>query len=139
MYLGYSYKKELSILTSKLTLHFNKEINLHFFSEVEVEGKWLQGFCVSGLSQELPRALALEMIKDFKNVFINKENISEVLFVICENKEVLNSWYKMRWDGLVSTKLCREFNYFETHIDEKLIIKRRKELELEFADKLQTA
>jgi hypothetical protein len=139
MYLGYNHKEELTKLTSKLTLHFQKEIKLHFFGEVEVNGKYLQGFCVSGLNQELPRAIALDMIKDFKCIHINKENTSEVLFVVCESKEVLNLWYKMRWEGLVATSVCRKFNFFDSKTDEKEVMAYRLQKEQELADKLCVA
>lgn len=137
MYLGYYHKEELSLLVSRLTLHFQKEIKLYFFSEVEVNGKWLQGFSVSGLNQELSLSVAQECIKGFKHIFINKENLPhEVLFVVCENKDVINSWYQMRWEGLVADRVCRKFDFFCIPADPEDVAEYRALIEIELTDRL---
>jgi hypothetical protein len=136
-YLGYEYKKELSIFVSRLTLKLQKEIKLYFFSEIETEvGKkknGLQGFTITRYN--ISKEDALEMTKDLKCIHVNEKdtNSSETLFIIAQDNETVQAWYDMMRDGRISTILVREFNLGNGGpFDDDLISKMKKrKLELD--------
>lgn len=133
MYLGYNYKQELSIMCSRLTLLLQKEIYFTFFSEIEVDGDYLQGFSIN---KEITEEQALQVIKGLNTIYLNQDNKSERLFIICKDKEVLNKYYKMRWDGHIATIVCRKFDYFRNAHSESEVKKFRLKVEREQANKL---
>jgi len=110
-YLGYEYKKELSILVSRLTLKFNKEIKLHFFGETVINNtKCLEGFTFTEGNCDIEEYESL--IVDLKCIFLNKKDThtkSEICFIICSEPEIVQEWYDMMYEGNVAMSIIRKF------------------------------
>ena len=118
-YLGYKWQDQVSILASRLTLMLGKEIKLSFLSDTTVRaiGKYdkepkeypIQGFCLSsGCSHSDKRDQIREMIKDLECIYLNEEYSYELAFAVCAYPSVMQSYYDMRYDGLVADRLIRK-------------------------------
>ena len=117
-YLGYQWQDEVSILASRLTLLFGKEIKLSFLSQAQVKavGKYdiekeeytVQGFCLSsGSSHSDKRDQIREMVKDLKCIHLNEHDDYEIVFAVCAYPAVMQAWYDMMHEGTVATQLIR--------------------------------
>lgn len=115
-YLGYQWQDQVSILASRLTLMLGKEIKLSFLSEATVKavGEYdkkpkeypIQGFCLSsGCSHSDKRDQIREMIKDLKCIYLNEEYSYELAFAVCAYPSVMQSYYDMRYEGIVCNNL----------------------------------
>jgi len=115
-YLGYQWQDEVSILASRLTLLFGKEIKLSFMSVATVKaiGKYddekkeyqIQGFCLSsGSSHSDKRDQIREILKDLKCIHLNEYYNDEIAFAVCAYPSVMQAWYDMMWEGVISTRL----------------------------------
>lgn len=135
-YLGYNYKNELATFMSRLTLHLQKEISFYFFDEIEVSGEGLQGFSLSNIqcNTEEFRTVCKELIKDLECIHLNEWDTHECLFIVCKDKNVLNSWYKQKWDGIVAMKVCQKFNFFESPVNDDEVKAYRMAIEAELSD-----
>ncbi len=117
-YLGYQWQDEVSILASRLTLLFGKEIKLSFLSTATVRAKGiydtekeeytLQGFCLSsGSSHSDKRDQIREMVKDLKCIHLNEDYKCEIAFAVCAYPSVMQAWYDMMYEGTVADRLIR--------------------------------
>lgn len=117
-YLGYQWQDEVSILASRLTLLFGKEIKLSFLSDTRVKAKGeydtekkeytVQGFCLSsGSSHSDKRDQIREMIRDLKCIHLNEHYTYEIAFAVCAYPAVMQAWYDMMHEGTVATQLIR--------------------------------
>jgi hypothetical protein len=117
-YLGYQWQDEVSILASRLTLLFGKEIKLSFLSTTTVKavGEYdkekkeytVQGFCLSsGSSHSDKRDQIREMIKDLKCIHLNEHYNYEIAFAVCAYPSVMQAWYDMMFEGTVADRLIR--------------------------------
>jgi hypothetical protein len=115
-YLGYQWQDEVSILASRLTLLFGKEIKLSFLSTATVRAKGVydkekeeytvQGFCLStGSSHSDKRDQIREMVKDLKCIHLNEHYNYEIAFAVCAYPSVMQAWYDMMFEGTVATQL----------------------------------
>lgn len=115
-YLGYQWQDEVSILASRLTLLFGKEIKLSFLSSTTVKAVGgydekkeeypIQGFCLSsGSSHDDKRDQIREMVKDLKCVHMNERYNYEIAFAVCAYPSVMQAWYDMMWEGTIATQL----------------------------------
>jgi hypothetical protein len=115
-YLGYQWQDEVSILASRLTLLFGKEIKLSFLSDTRVKAKGeydkepeeytVQGFCLSsGSSHSDKRDQIREMLKDLKCIHLNERYNYEIAFTVCAYPSVMQAWYDMMHEGTVCTQL----------------------------------
>jgi regulator of sigma D len=134
MYLGYKWKTEFSELISSLTLILGEKVKANFFEPIEVNNHYLQGFCVTYSTYLGSDKISLidNLLKELKlnNIFRNKESEYEVLFVICSDKSVMQSFYDKRYEQKVATKVCEGFNYFyDIEVSQEEINKFREEVE----------
>ena len=117
-YLGYQWQDEVSILASRLTLLFGKEIKLSFLSTATVRavGQYdtekkeytVQGFCLSsGSSHSDKRDQIREMVKDLKCIHLNEHYNYEIAFAVCAYPSVMQAWYDMMHEGTVADRLIR--------------------------------
>ena len=117
-YLGYQWQDEVSILASRLTLLFGKEIKLSFLSTATVRAKGiydkekeeytLQGFCLSGGSSHSDKRDQIrEMVKDLKCIHLNEDYKCEIAFAVCAYSSVMQAWYDMMYEGTVADRLIR--------------------------------
>ena len=117
-YLGYQWQDEVSILASRLTLLFGKEIKLSFLSTATVRAKGiydkekeeytLQGFCLSGGSSHSDKRDQIrEMVKDLKCIHLNEHYTYEIAFAVCAYPSVMQAWYDMMYEGTVADRLIR--------------------------------
>jgi hypothetical protein len=117
-YLGYQWQDEVSILASRLTLLFGKEIKLSFLSTATVRAKGVydkekeeytvQGFCLStGSSHSDKRDQIREMVKDLKCIHLNEHYNYEIAFAVCAYPSVMQAWYDMMFEGTVADRLIR--------------------------------
>jgi hypothetical protein len=117
-YLGYQWQDEVSILASRLTLLFGKEIKLSFLSTATVRAKGIydkekeeytvQGFCLStGSSHSDKRDQIREMVKDLKCIHLNEHYNYEIAFAVCAYPSVMQAWYDMMFEGTVADRLIR--------------------------------
>ena len=115
-YLGYQWQDEVSILASRLTLLFGKEIKLSFLSDTRVKAKGeydkepeeytVQGFCLSsGSSHSDKRDQIREILKDLKCIHLNEYYNNEIAFAVCAYPSVMQAWYDMMWEGAIATRL----------------------------------
>ena len=115
-YLGYQWQDEVSILASRLTLLFGKEIKLSFLSTATVRAKGiydkekeeytLQGFCLSGGSSHSDKRDQIrEMVKDLECIHLNERYNYEIAFAVCAYPSVMQAWYDMMHEGTVCTQL----------------------------------
>ena len=115
-YLGYNWQDEVSILASRLTLLFGKEIKLSFLSSTTVKavGEYdkekqeytIQGFCLSsGSSHSDKRDQIREMTKDLKCIHMNERYNYEIAFAVCAYPSVMQAWSDMMWEGTIATQL----------------------------------
>jgi hypothetical protein len=116
-YLGHNYMEAISILSSRMTLKFQKNVNFYFFDKIWIDYKDshgnnevpLQGFtCTSG---KLTLEEAEEMVKDLKCIFVNKMYYNEYdcTFAIASSPEIMQAWYNMMHDGNCSRVIMRNF------------------------------
>jgi len=119
-YLGYKWQDQVSILASRLTLLLGKEIKLSFLSSTTVRaiGEYytpqpqeypIQGFVLSSDSSHSDKRDQIrEMIKDLPCIYLNEEYSCELAFAVCAYPSVMQSYYDMRYDGLVADRLIRK-------------------------------
>ena len=118
MFLGYQWQDQVSILSSRLTLLFGKEIKLSFLTDAEVyaKGKYdteiknysIQGFCLSsGSSHADKREKVKELIKDLDCIHLNEHYNYELAFAVCAYPSVMQAWYDMMREGIICTNLIK--------------------------------
>jgi len=135
-------KNLISTVISRRTLQTGKECSAYMFSPVEMKeslhwNKKLQGFTISG-AYVTTMEDANKLIEELDDIHINllkSTEGSEILFVQA-SKETLNAWYKMMWEGKVSTMVCEEFAYFAGAYDEDAVQPFREKCEKELANEL---
>jgi hypothetical protein len=123
-YLGHKHQEQLSILASRLTLKFQKEISLYFFDKVWIDYKdsWnneavpLQGFTFT--KGKLTLEEAEEIIKDLECIFVNKINFNEYdcTFAIASDPAIMQAWYNMMHEGSCARAIIRKFYVGGTRI-----------------------
>jgi hypothetical protein len=136
-YLGYNYKNQLATFMSRLTLHLQKEIGFYFFDEIEINNEGLQGFSLSKIQCNTPefRTVCKELIKDLECINLNEWDTHECLFIVCKDKNVLNSWYEQKWNSEIAMKVCKKFNFFESPVNDDEVRNYRHSIERELASK----
>ena len=130
MYLGYEYERELSKLTSRVTLYLQKEMSLYFFSPTKIKDDYVLGFTCGDVPLEKIR----EFITDLKCIYIHEMKqhcTQEVFLLVAKDKEVVNNLYKKLRQGDISTKICEAFDYFNNPVDDEKVNELREKLNVE--------
>lgn len=119
MYLGYEWEKQVSILTSRLTLLVQEELGLSFLSSTTVNaiGEYdnepkeyhIQGFVIPyKYVGKISREKVEEMIADLDCIHLNKSYTSELALAVCAYPSVMQAYYTMMWEGNVANAVMRE-------------------------------
>ena len=119
MYLGYEWEKQVSILTSRLTLLVQEELGLSFLSSTTVKAigaydkemkEWdIQGFVIPyKYVKKISREKVEEMIADLDCIHLNKSYDSELALAVCAYPSIMQAYYTMMWEGNVASAVIRE-------------------------------
>lgn len=129
-YLGYEYKKELTQLTSRITMAIQSEIALIFFSEVNIDPETtMQGFTISRYTVGIE--LAQKMTEDLSCIHVNLKDSSEkeALFLIAKDIPTVQKWYDSQRNGKIATELIGKFGYMNVDYDSEAFKEYNKALE----------
>jgi len=133
MYLGYQWEKQVTQLTSRLTLKEQTELSVYFGNTVEVSHEeYVFGIIIP--KRKATNEEITAMISDLNCIYESKDqqhNSQEYFALIAHKPEIVQGYFDQRREGRISTIICKKFNYFEQPVDDKEVDEYRNKLELE--------
>jgi|688.fasta_scaffold1100513_1 hypothetical protein len=112
-YLGLNYRDQLSTLTNRLTLHYQKELSINSFSETTFTYKRVEysvlGATFRGINPTLD--IIQSVTEDLDCIQINqRDSCSDYICLVVGKIESVQAWYDMMRAGDISLRVVRKFN-----------------------------